>query len=164
MASSQSHRLLIRNDLAVWSWAFAAIFMAGVLALSYLLLRDGPPPGFEPGLALLLAAAFWAFGLGSCAHVIGRKRVRVELLADARVRVTLIQPFRRIQHTLAASKLAPVEVHGSTDDENSPYFRALLQLPSGDQIAIAEGHDRDRCAAVCARFNAAIGPSAQAHA
>jgi hypothetical protein len=55
-----------RNNKALFLWAFMALYIGLVVALSYVLIRHGPPESFSVALTLTTMAAFWIGG--SAAH------------------------------------------------------------------------------------------------
>jgi hypothetical protein len=70
---------IFRNRMAWVLWIFMAVWMFFLASMTYVLLRDGSPPGYSRPLLCAVLSVFWAAGLGASAWA-GRQRiVRVDL-------------------------------------------------------------------------------------
>lgn len=144
------------NRAAAFLWGFALVFMFFLVAMTHVLLRDGPPPDYPPLLTFGIVAGFWTAGLGLSAYVAGKPCLRVTVRPGETVSITWRFPFKTEKREVSCSVLKPAAVAESRDDEDNPYFCARFTLPDGKTVDFAEGHGRQRCEAACARFNASL--------
>lgn len=150
--------MTFRNNLAVYLWGFSGFFLLFVVAMTYVLIRDGAPSGFPPIILTATMAIFWMGAVGFALFASSKHCLRVKVLPDSRVSITWRFPFRKEEKTVSRAEIAPARVFESTDDEGVPYFHVHAPLHDGTTINIAEGHDRATCEATCARFNAMVWP------
>jgi hypothetical protein len=142
----------IANRMALFLWGFAAVWLAMLTAFTALVIRDGPPPGYAPEVAIAILAAFWLGGFGLAGYAASQPLQSVTRGPDGAVRVDWIRPLRRERRVYPAGTVGAPEVVVGTDTDGDPYFRARLRLPDGLSVDIAEGHDRARCEDACRRF------------
>lgn len=157
----------LQNNIAAFGWLFSLCFLAICMAFTYVLIRDGasdiqiyPPdiPGYYPAWFMpLVLAVFWLAGLAAAGHLARIPCVRVEVLADKSVSVVRRYPFRKETRLFPAARLLPAKLVASTGSDGDPYFSVQIADVDGLTATIAEGSDREHCAAVSARFNATIG-------
>jgi hypothetical protein len=57
-------RATFRNRMAWALWIFAAIWMTFLLAMTWVVFRDGPPDGHSVATTAAIGALFWAAGIG----------------------------------------------------------------------------------------------------
>lgn len=157
----------LRNNIAAFGWVISLCFLAGCLAFTYLLIRDGaaniqiyPPdiPDYYPAWFMpLVLAVFWLAGLGAASHFAKIPCVRVEVLADKSVLIVKRYLFRKETKTLRRAQLIPAAVIETTDSDGDPYYYVRVTDSSGAATTLAEGCNRERCQDICTRFNNAIG-------
>lgn len=162
----------IRNDIAAFGWIFSAVFLLMCLLFTYILIRDGTsniqiypsdiPEYYPPWVMPLVLAAFWLAGIGLGNYVASNPCIAIEVQQDKSVVVVNRYPFRRVVRHIKDRDLSPAHVIESTDSDGDPYFRVIVGGPDGFTVCLAEGHDRGRCASVCAEFNDAIGKTVAA--
>lgn len=148
--------MVVVNRVAAFAWAFSAFFLLVVAAFTFLLIRDGPPPGYSATASGALLAAFWLVGLGLAAYASSRPQLRVSMEPGGVTVVTWRYPLRRLSRTVPPEQLGSATVVRSQDDEGEPYYSARVALADGTAIDLLEGHDRDSCDAVCRRFNESL--------
>jgi hypothetical protein len=162
----------IRNNIALFGWVFTTIFLLFCGIMSYIIFRDGasniqinPPDNkneYPPWVVLSIMAAFWLVGIGFAAYQWRKPCVHTEVRADGMVVVTMYYPFRRDRRLIPASMFHATEVRETTDSEGDPYFECLLTLIDDTSFIIVEGHSREYCDTVCARFHTAIANKREA--
>ena len=145
-----------KNRIIFFLWGFSFSFMLFVVAMSYVLWRDGPPAGHSLLFMLSVFAVFWMAGLGLCGHAVDQPAIDATVLADGQLRVTWRYPFRAVRKHYPRATVACAQLVEGKDGEGDPYFYSRLLLPDGASIDIAEGHDREVCEKECARFNDAL--------
>lgn len=148
--------LVFRNRMAAALWVFAALWWAFVVAMTYVLARDGLPAGYPPLMGTGIAALLWIFGIGFSLYVLGKPCFRVAVGNSGQVTVTWRYPHKVVRKVFAATSLRPAAVVESQDDEGIPYFHARIAIPESESFDVAEGHDRSRCQDACERFNLAL--------
>jgi hypothetical protein len=148
---------VFRNNIAAWLWAFALCFLLFNAAMTYVLLRDGSPPGYSSLVVQAIMALFWVCSLGLAAYAASVFCLRITVQSGADVMVVWRYPFNSIRLSVACSSLTAAQVIEGKSSDGDPYFHAQCILPGGRQISLAEGQSREWCEAECARFNAGIG-------
>jgi hypothetical protein len=157
----------IRNNIALFGWAFTAIFLLFCGIMNYVILRDGashiqinPPENmneYPPWVVSSIMAVFWLAGIGFAAYQWRKPCVHTEVRTDGMVVVTRHYPFRRERRMIPTSMIQAAVVRETTDSEGDPYFECLLTLRDDTTFIIAEGHAREHCESACSRLNISIG-------
>ena len=143
------------NRMAMFLWAFAAAWAGGVVAMTYVAVRDGPPTDTPEWLFLLIMAAFWLVACGLVGYVCTHPCMSAIVVRGREVRATWRYPHRVVRKSVpvaAATRAALVE---TVDSEGSPYFHARVPI-DGKALDIAEGQRRRPCEYACERFNGAL--------
>jgi hypothetical protein len=146
--------LIARNCKAAFIWGFSCFFLAGVGAMTLVLLRDGVPPGYPPALSIAIAAVFWLGALGLAGFASSQSCTRVSLGPGSSVTFVRRYPFKVSAHTVTVAELPTASVVQSVDSDGSRYFYARTVLPDGTEFDLFEGHDRPGCERVVERFEA----------
>ena len=144
--------------MALFLWGFAAVWLALLAAMTYVVVRDGPPAGTSATMVVAIMGTFWLFGIGLVAFVTTKPCFSVSVDQGNRVSATWRYPHKVVRKELRAASVTPAGVVDSQDSEGGPYFYARVQSAAGDSIDIAEGHDRSACEQACERFNRALRP------
>jgi len=147
-----------QNRLAAFLWGFAAIWLTGLLAMTYLVLRDGPPDGTSVSTVVIVMALFWIGAIGLAAYVSTKPCVSVTVKQGNYVSATWRYPHKVVRKLLPAASLLPAVVIDSRDSDGDPYFYARVNTVGGEPIDITEGHSRVACEQTCERFNSALHP------
>ena len=142
-----------RNDKAVFLWGFMAVWLAMLVAMTYVAVRDGGIPGSRWGVPVL--ALFWLFGIGAARWAATFSRVRVTLTADG-VLVRERFPFHAIEKRYRSRDLAAPRIDESKDSDGDPYFSCVLALPGGRRVAVAESGHRPEVEAALDALNASL--------
>jgi hypothetical protein len=145
-----------QNRRAGFLWGFAALWLAMLLAMTGVLLRDGPPEGYSVHATLAIGALFWMAGLGLLSFIAGKPCCQLSLQADGQVRLRWRYPFHLVDKTLPAASLLPAEVVETRDSEGDPYFLARVRSREGDVMDIAESILREECEQVSRELNARL--------
>ena len=126
------------------------------MAMTYVFVRDGPPPGYSSPIAIAIMAFFWAGGIGLVAFVLNKPCFLVNVEPDLRVSATWRYPHKVVRKQFDAATVQPAEVVDARDDEDNPYFYARVRTVGIDFFDLVEGHARPLCESACARFNLAL--------
>jgi hypothetical protein len=148
--------VVFRNRKAAYLWGVMGAFMGIVAAMSYVLLRDGPPSGYSIASTAATVGLFWIGGLGGSAFAASHACVTVTVQPNATVRIVHQYPFRRDQQEVYNERINRASVVESRDAEGDPYYFARAALIDGAHVDLYEAHDRQRCESACARFNQAV--------
>lgn len=146
----------MRNNKAVGYWGIATAFLAVLIAMSYVLLRDGAPEGYPESLVMGLFLLFWAGGIGAAGYAYSHPRVEATV-EPGTVRVVRRYPLRTRRDVYGPGDLGEARVVETKDSDGDPYFVLRLSTLSGDTIDLAEGHSREECDAALAGLEEALG-------
>ena len=149
---------VIRNRMPAAAWAFMAVWLGMVAVFTYLFARDGGMGQFGHHVEAGILALFWIAGIGAAGHFANIPIISVDRLGD-RVVVTERRLFRRVTRDADIAALGGVRVEEGTDDEGDTYYRAVLTLPDGYCVTVAERHDRATVEAAAQRVRQALGPA-----
>jgi hypothetical protein len=144
------------NRMAAFAWGFAAVWLAMLLAFTWLYLRDGAPPGNSDLVLVLVLCLFWLGGTGLVAHVLSTPLMLAAIDDEGKVSLVWRYPHKQVRKIFEASSLKAAAVVEDRDSDGDPYFVARLNLPDGSFIDLAEGHDLKKCQGACDRFAAAL--------
>lgn len=145
-----------QNRIALFLWGFAALWLTILIAMTFVVLRDGPPAGSSVPVIVLVMSAFWACGVGLGAFVATKPCFFVTVDQESSVTATWRYPHEVFRKALRATSVRPAAVINSQDSEGAPYFVARVISMGGEAIDIAEGHNRSVCEQACERFNLAL--------
>ena len=134
----------IRNRIAFAYWTIVFAFLAIVLAMTYVLLRDGAPEGYSPLFMAGVLGLFWLFGLGAAAYAFSHPIVRIEVTAGG-LDLSLRTPFSRFQRRYRPHEIRKAEIIQTEDSEGDPYFLAKVTLVDEHSFNLAEGACREDC-------------------
>ena len=147
---------IFRNRLAALLWGFAAVWLTMLVAMTHVVLRDGPPEGFSPPILSVVMALFWVAGIGLVAFVATKPCFIVTVEQGGRVSATWRYPHKVVRKELPAASVLPATVIDSRDSDGDPYFYARVNTIDGEIIDITEGHSQVNCERACERFNSAL--------
>ena len=152
-----------QNRIALFLWGFAAVWLTILVAMTYVVLRDGPPDGNSVPMAVLVMSAFWICGIGLGAFISTKPCFFVTVDQRGNVTVTWRYPHKVVRKVLRAASVKPAVVINSRDSEGDPYFYARVVSSGGESIDIAEGHNRSVCEQACERFNLALARACRSY-
>lgn len=144
------------NRTALFGWLFAAFYVAGLVAMTHVTVRDGAPPGSSSPMIIGLMSIMWIAGLGFAAYAATRPCVTARVSPAAGVLFTQRHPHKVVRRKLDAAKVRPATIVVDEDSEGSPYYFARVRSLDGGQWDIAEGHARHVVQRACDRFNRAL--------
>lgn len=146
------------NNTAIAGWIFAVVFTGIVALVTFVLFRDGPPGDHSPLLMWCVMAFFWMAVVALWTHVVGERRVRVEVGPGDRLCVIERTPFSRHERRFRLRDLPEASVvNTGAAGQDDDYFHTRIALPDGSHVHIDEGHSRAACEASLQRFNLAAG-------
>jgi hypothetical protein len=145
-----------QNRLAGFLWGFAAVWLTMLLAMTYVVLRDGPPEGSSAPTVVIVMALFWIGGIGLGAFVSTKPCIFVTIEQGNSVSATWRYPHKVVRRVLPAASVLPAAVIDSRDSDGDPYFYARANTIDGEPIDITEGHSQKDCEQACERFNSAL--------
>lgn len=147
-----------QNRLAGFLWGFAAVWLTMLLAMTYVVLRDGPPEGSSVSTVVIVMGLFWIGGIVLGVFVSTKPCIFVTLEGSNRVSATWRYPHKVVRKVLPAASVLPAAVIDSRDSEGDPYFYARVNTIDGEPIDITEGHSQKDCEQACERFNSTLYP------
>ena len=150
---------VIRNRMPAAAWGFMGVWLAMMAMFTYLFARDGGMGQFGHHVEAGILALFWIAGIGAAGHFASIPVIAVDRAGD-RVIVTERRLFRRTTREADISALGSIRVEEGRDDEGDPYFHAVLTLPDGYRVIVAERHDRATVEAAAQRVGVALRLSA----
>ena len=148
--------IMFRNRIAACLWVFAALWLAVLLIMTYLLARDGLPAEYPPWAATGVAAFFWLGGIGLTRYALSKPCFFVTIGEGGQVLVTWRYPHKVVRKRFSASDIRAAVVVEDEDDEGNPYFFARVGTSDSKHFDIKEGHSRPLCQDACVRFNRAL--------
>ena len=145
-----------RNHKALFLWAFMALYIVLVVALSYLLIRHGPPEGASVASTITIMTAIWIGGVGGTLFVSNRPCITLKVEPNFTVHILHRYPFRICQRVVDNQQIEFARVVETVDNNGNRYFIGRASLIEGTNIDFIESHSSKRCEAVCKRFNQAV--------
>jgi hypothetical protein len=142
-------------------WIFAAIWMTFLIAMTWVVVRDGPPDGHSVATTAAVGAFFWAGGIGLSVWVCTFRLLRVDVQDGGALDVVWRSPVRVERRRVDARDVPPAVVVDGKDSDGDPYYHCRVTLADGAILDLAEGHQRPPIEETAARFNTA---TRQAHA
>jgi hypothetical protein len=148
---------VFRNRMAWALWIFMGIWMFFLALITYVTLRDGPPPGYSWQTMWAVLFFFWTMGLAATAWASTQRIVRVEVTDTGALDVTWRWPFWVERRRVEAVDVPPAEMVYGADSDGDPYFTCRVTLANGTTVDLAESRDEASIVATAARFNAVAG-------
>ncbi|MET0271911.1 MAG: hypothetical protein ABW360_02870 [Phenylobacterium sp.] len=150
-------RASFRNRKAWALWIFMGIWMFFLCLITYVLLRDGPPPGYSWQMMWAVMFFFWSIGLSATVWASTQRIVHVDVTDTGALDVTWRWPIRVERRRVEAADVPPAEMIYGSDSDGDPYYTCRVTLADGNTIDLAESHDESSIEATVARFNAIAG-------
>jgi len=142
-------------------WIFAAIWMTFLVAMTWVVVRDGPPDGHSVATTAAVGAFFWAGGIGLSTWACTFRVLRVDVQDSGALDLVWRSPVRVERRRVEARDVPPAVIVDGKDGDGDPYYRCRVTLADGATLDLAEGHQRPPIEEVATRFNTA---TRQAHA
>lgn len=147
----------IRNRSAAFLWSFTSVWMAMLIAMTWVLYRDSTPPGYSANLVVAVLGVFWLAAVALVWFTISQPCVVIRINANGVVHVTWRYPHRVVRRNFSKPELTPARVVDDRDSEGDPYFFARSETVDGRySLDLAGSHDRSHCERVCTHFNALV--------
>ena len=145
-----------RNRLAIFIWAFAALWLTMLVIFSYLTSRDGPPEGYSVPAILAVLLFFWVGGIALTAYAASKACFEITVVDSSRVKVIRRYLFKVEKHTYHKERLNPASVISDKDSNGDKYYFARVIADDGVFFDLRESHDKTTCDQACAEFNEAL--------
>lgn len=159
--------LEIRYRAAIAGWIFIAIWMAILIAFTFVLHRDGPHPTQPAELQYGAIALFWLVGIPVAGHLWAQPCTRFSVAADGSLTIASRSVFGCGAEIFPPGTIARVETRPAKDDDGDPIFRTVVVASDGRERLAREGRDLAAEAELAAQLRAALrcgapapGPSA----
>jgi hypothetical protein len=150
-------RATFRNRKAWAIWIFMTIWRTFLSLMTWVVVRDGPPPGASWPTMWAILFAFWAFGGGISVWASTLRVVHVEVTDSGAVDVIWRWPFRVERRRIEAAEMPTAEMIYGADNDGDRYFTSRVTLADGATIDLAESRDEAAVEGATARFNATAG-------
>jgi hypothetical protein len=148
-------RATFRNRTAWALWIFTAIWMTCLVAMTWVVVRDGPPDGHSVATVAAIGTLFWAAGIGLSTWTCTFRVLRVDVQDSGALDVVWRSPVRVERRRVEARDVPPAAIVGGKDSDGDPYYHCRVTLADGATLDLAEGHARPPIEETAARFNAA---------
>jgi len=145
-----------RNNKAYFLWAFMALYIGLVTALSYVLIRHGPLDGTSVASTLTIMIVLWIGGIGGTLFVANRPCLTLKVEPNFNVHILHRYLFRRCQRVVNNQEIEFSRVVEAIDSNGNRYFIGRASLIDGTSIDLIESHHLQSCEAVCKCFNQAV--------
>lgn len=147
----------IRNRSAAFLWGFTSVWMAMLIAMTWVLHRDGAPAGYSTSLVMAVLGAFWLAGAALVWFAISNPCLVISIDTQGVVHAAWRYPHRVVRRSFVSADLTPARVVDDKDSEGDPYFFARSETVDGRySLNLAESHDRSHCERVCTTFSELI--------
>jgi len=161
-------RATFRNRIAWALWIFMGVWMAFLALMTFVLLRDGPPPGYSWPTMWAVMFFFWTAGVAATAWATTHRTVRVDVADSGAIEVTWRSPFRVERRRVEAADVPRAELISGRDSDGDPWFTCRITLADGAVVDLAESHDAASMERIAGQFNAVAGrqprrPSSAGH-
>jgi hypothetical protein len=153
----QAETFEIRNRMALFGWGFMVVWLAMLVAFTWIMARDGPHPSQPAWVQQGALALFWIVGLPASGYVFSLPCTRLRVDAAGSVVLTRRTPFAREVETYAPGSLAAIEVRAGKDGEGDPYWETFIIARDGRERMIREGRVPAEQEALAARLREALG-------
>ena len=148
-------RATFRNRLPSGIWVFAALWMTFLIAMTWVVLRDGPPDGHSVASIAAIGAFFWAGGIGLSMWACTFRVLRVDVGDSGALDVVWRSPVRVERRRVEARDVPPAVIVTGNDSDGDPYYYCRVTLADGATLDLGEGHGRPPIEEIATRFNAA---------
>lgn len=153
---------VFRNRSAWIFWIFCMWFACGSAALTYIVIRHGPPEGTSWSVMWGLCALFWLATAALGYAAMRAPSVVAVVAADGALSITLRRGLRRERKVFSAASVHGAKLVVSEDTEGLPYHLAQVTAGEHFKVTIAEG-TRHKCEHACERFNTAYASVRRQH-
>ena len=152
--------LTFRNRMAWVLWVFATVWMTFLVAMTWVVVRDGPPDGHSMATTAAIGALFWAAGIGLSTWACTFRVLRVDVHDGGALDVVWRSPLGAERRRVEARDVPQAMIVAGKDTDGDPYYYCRVTLADGAILDLAEGHARPPIEDAAARFNTA---TRQAH-
>ena len=142
-----------KNRSSAFLWGFSVVWLTMLLAMTYVVYRDGPPNNYMPVLTWSVLGFFWLGGIALASFSASKPCFELTVESHQRVSATWRYPLRVVRRSFIKSQLRPAQVVESRDSEGDPYYIARVMTSDGTALDFKEGHMRSKCEDACSQFN-----------
>ena len=150
--------IYFRNYSGAIIWSLSVVWMSMLLAMTFVVYRDGPPPSTSIEMTLAVFAFFWLGGIAVTSIAASKCCFHVKLESEERVLATWRYPFRVVQRILRREDLRAAVVVDSQDSEGGCFYFARVVCADGVTLDLTEGRNRAKCERTCSHFNKVLFP------
>ncbi len=136
---SDDARIDIRNRVALAGWLFMGLWLAMLVLMTWVMLRDGPHPSQPAWVQYGALAAFWIIGIPAAAHLFGLPCTRFRVWSDGHATLTRHSLLNREVETYGPGEIADVEVREGRDEDGDRHWRVMLVARDGRVRLLREG-------------------------
>jgi hypothetical protein len=142
-----------RNRMASAIWIFMALWMTFLIAMTWVVIRDGRPDGQSSTTIAAVLAFFWGGGLAVSKWACTIRVPQVAVSDSGALDIVWRSPLRAERRRVEALDVPPAVVVDGKDSDGDPYFTCRVTLADGTALDLAEGHARPPVEDAAARFN-----------
>ncbi|HWT10860.1 MAG TPA: hypothetical protein VN329_16945 [Roseomonas sp.] len=147
----------IANRSVIAAWVFMAIWIGFLIAMTWVLHRDGPHPSQPAWVQQGAIGLFWLVGLPVTLQACAEPVTRLRVYPDRSATITRRSLLTRKEERYPPGSISAVELRQGKDSDGDPVFRATLVAADGRERLIREGPDAADQDAVVQRARAALG-------
>jgi hypothetical protein len=147
--------LIIRNNMPIIGWVFAAVWFGFLSIGTWLFVRDGGFHQFDYTLEVMVMLGFWLFGFGGLTPLVLTPRTRFTL-GYQKAELVRRWLWRHAAETLSADILRTAQVRVEKDSDGDPHYSLILVPPGGEVITLKSANDRADIEALQAQLLASL--------
>lgn len=136
---SDDARIDIRNRMALAGWLFMGLWLAMLVLMTWVMLRDGPHPSQPAWVQYAALAVFWIIGAPAAAHLFSLPCTRFRVWPDGHATLTRHSLLAREVETYGPGEVADVEVREGRDEDGDRHWRVMLVARDGRVRLLREG-------------------------
>ncbi len=156
-SSAGGDGLVVSSRIAAVAWVFMLIWMAMLVAFTWITARDGSHLFHPPSLLKAALAVAWLVGLPVAAYALSVPCTRLRVAADGSAMFSRRTLFGRAEEQFPAGSIASVAVRTGRDSDGDPHFRTVLIAAGGRETMVKEGPAEAEQQALAVLLRAALG-------
>jgi hypothetical protein len=142
--------LVFHNKTAIFNWIFIGFFDAGVLAATWLFLRD------SPNESIWWLVFFWSGAILASWWAASQQYIQVQVSSD-NAKIIKLRPFKKEVIYFGSQDVKRLAVIKTRDSEGDPYFICELEINQTTAIKVVEGHHQPTVELAAAQLRQALG-------
>ena len=116
-----------------------AIWMTFLVAMTWVVVRDGPPDGHSVATTAAIGAFFWAGGIGLSVWACTVRVLRVDVRDSGALDVVWRSPVRVERRRVEARDVPPAVIVDGKDSDGDPYYCCRVTLADGATLDLGRG-------------------------